>query len=79
MDRLRFDYINSLPQPFLVQFMGANDWWPVIDFEVQCALVRFDVCGKSEVKPFVEVKEIRDGREQTHDPDTFWTDYEEAK
>jgi hypothetical protein len=26
-DVLRMDYINSLPQPFLVRFCGDKDWW----------------------------------------------------
>lgn len=75
-DKLRMDYINSLPQPFLVRFCGdKNWWWPVIDFEVRFALVRFDVSGKSQVKSFGEVAEIKDGRDVIHDPETFWADY----
>ena len=75
-DRLRMDFINSLPQPFLVKFGGRDAWWPVNDFEVQTALVRIDVCGKLEAKNFVEVTHIQDGNGNTLDPDIFWSDYE---
>lgn len=74
-DVLRMDYINSLPQPFLVRFCGDKDWWwPVNDFEVQTGLMRIDVCGLLEVKHFAEVAEIRDGDGQPHDPDTFYNE-----
>jgi len=71
-DRLRMDYINSLPQPFIVRFCGSTHWWPVESFEVQTGLMRIDVCGKLEVKRFSEVMEIKDGDNQPHDPDSFW-------
>lgn len=77
-DRLRMDYINSLPQPFLARFCGDADFWPVNDFEVQTALMRIDVCGKLQVMRFSEVMEIKDGDLIAHDPETFWTDWEDA-
>jgi hypothetical protein len=77
-DLLRMDYINSLPQPFLARFCGDKQWWPVNDFEVQTALMRIDVCGLLDVKCFSEVMEIRDGNGVEHDPETFWTDWEDA-
>ncbi|HEX6215279.1 MAG TPA: hypothetical protein VFZ38_10695 [Vicinamibacterales bacterium] len=73
-DNLDMDYINSLPQPFLVQFYGDSWWWPVNDFEVQTGLMRIDVCGLLQVKHFCEVKTIKDGEHREHDPDDFWTD-----
>lgn len=77
-DLLRLDYINSLPQPFLVRFYGDKEtWWPVNDLEVQTGLMRIDVCGKLEVKHFGEAAEIRDGDSVIHDPDTFYSDWEE--
>lgn len=71
---LRMEYINSLPQPFLVRFCGDTIWWPVNDFEVETGLMRIDVCGKLQVKTFGEVMEIRDGANQSHDPDTFYNE-----
>lgn len=73
-DRLRMDYINSLPHPFLARFYGDKTWWPVNDFEVGTGLMRIDVCGKLQVKSFGEVMEIRDGDHQSHDPDTFYNE-----
>lgn len=74
---LRMNYINSLPQPFLVRFCGDKSaWWPVYDFEVQTGLMRIDVCGRLQVKRFGEVMEIRDGNDQPHDPDTFYSEDE---
>lgn len=78
-DKLRMDYINSLPHPFLARFCGDETWWPVNDFEVETALMRIDVCGKLEVKSFGEVMEIQDGENVTHDPDTFYTDWVEGE
>jgi hypothetical protein len=77
-DVLRMNYINGLPQPFLARFCGDTWWWPVNDFEVETGLMRIDVCGLLQVKSFCEVMEIRDGDGQSHDPDTFYSDYEIA-
>ncbi len=73
-DRLRMDYINSLPQPFLARFCGDKTWWPVNDFEVQTGLMRIDVCGKLQVKHFGDVMEIRDDNGVSHDPETFYNE-----
>lgn len=75
-DVLRMDYINSLPQPFLVRFCGDKIWWPVNDFEVETGMMRIDVCGKLQAMHFGEVMEIRDGDHQAHDPETFYTDFD---
>lgn len=72
-DRLRMDYINSLPQPFVARLYGHKDWWwPVYDIEVQCALIRIDVCGKLQVCDFSDVAEIKDETGKKHDPDDWW-------
>jgi hypothetical protein len=71
-DVLRMDYINGLPQPFLVRFCGDKEWWPVNDFAVETGLMRIDVVGKLQVKRFSEVMEIRDGDHKLHDPDDFY-------
>ncbi len=76
-DKLRFDFINSLPQPFLARFCGDKVWWPVESIEVECALVRIAVCGKLQIKPFSEVMEIKDADNETHDPDTFYNEEQE--
>lgn len=73
-DKLDFDAINALAQPLLARFYSDRDPWPVIDVEVQTALVRIDVVGKSEVKRFAEVAEIVDGDGKSHDPDQFYLD-----
>ena len=44
-DKLKFDYINSLPQPFMGVFIGGDEW-PIEDIDVQTGLLRIDVCGK---------------------------------
>lgn len=76
-DRLRMDYINSLPQPFMVRFYGTKDWWwPVYDIEVQTATLRIDVCGKLQVCDFSDVAEIKDEAGEKHNPDDWW--HEEA-
>ena len=73
-DLLRMDHINSLPQPFFAQFFGDSQWWPVIDFEVQTGLMRIDVCGLLQVKSFADVKSVRDGHGDLHDPDSFYNE-----
>jgi len=73
-DKLRMDYINSLPQPFLVRLCGDTIWWPVYDLEVETALMRIDVVGKLQAMSFAEVMEIKDGDHQPHDPETFWNE-----
>ncbi len=74
-DLLRMEYINALPQPFIVRFCGDDQWWPVNDFEVGTGMMRIDVCGLLEVKHFSEVMEVKDGDSVTHDPDTFYSDW----
>lgn len=78
-DLLRMDYINSLPQPFLVNmYTKDGEWeWPVIDIEVSCGLFRIDVCGMCEVHDIGDAKCFIDAHGVRHDVDTFFSDYED--
>ena len=77
-DVLRMDYINSLPQPFIGREMGQGEWWwPINDFEVSSGMCRIDVCGLLQVKWVTDFSVIRDGDGFEHDPDSFFTDYEQ--
>lgn len=74
-DRLRMDYINSLPQPFIFQFNTDKVWWPVHDLCVETGLTRIDVCGLLEVKNFCDVMQVQDGDGVIHNPDSFYSDW----
>lgn len=74
-DKLRFDYINSLP-PLIARFCGDKDiWWPIHDIEVSSALCRIDVCGRLQVKSFAEIAELKDENGTNYDPEKFWCDF----
>lgn len=73
-DRLRMDYINSLPQPFHACLYGLGEW-PLYDIEVGTGLMRIDVCGKLQVEHIGSVKFFRDAAGVEHDSDTFYSDY----
>lgn len=70
-DRLRMDYINSLPQPFVARLCGGSDW-PIHDIDVETGLLRLDVCGKLEVRRLSDVMEITDIDGGKHDPDDWY-------
>ncbi len=74
-DKLRMDYINSLPQPFIARLCGGSEW-PVHDIDVETGLIRLDVMGKLDVSHIGNVREFVDADWQTHDPDTFYSDWE---
>ena len=74
-DKLRMDYINSLPQPFIAHFYGGDEW-PVCDIEVQTGLLRIDVCGKMQAKHIGAVRFFRDADGKEHDSETFYTDHD---
>jgi hypothetical protein len=74
-DLLRMDYINNLPQPFMVRFLGGHHEWEVCDIEVETGLLRIDVMGKMEVKRFEDVSYFVDMDGIKHDAETFYTDY----
>lgn len=73
-DKLRMDYINSLPQPFLARFCGDKSKWQVHDICVETGLIRIDVCGKLDIKHMGEVMEIWDCDGASHDPDDWYAE-----
>ena len=75
-DILRMEYINSLPQPFIVeQWDGAK--WPLIDLCVETGCLRFDVCGMIQPSSIGEIKCFIDACGNRHDPETFYSDFGE--
>jgi len=74
-DLLRMDYINSLPQPFIVTLAGGDEW-PVYDIDVETGLFRIDVVGKLQVEEMGGAILFTDIDGGEHDPDTFYCDYE---
>lgn len=74
-DKLRLDYINSLPQPFVAHFFGGDEW-PVYEIEVKTGLIMIDVCGKLQENRIGDVKFFRDMNGIEHDSETFYSDYE---
>ena len=74
-DVLRMDLINSLPQPFIANFIG-KDRWPVYDIAVDGACLRIDVCGMLQCKDFCEVVSLEDADGNIHDAEIFYSDYE---
>ncbi|MEW8120052.1 MAG: hypothetical protein AB2792_23070 [Candidatus Thiodiazotropha sp.] len=74
-DRLRMDYINSLPQPFLVNLIGG--WtFELHDIDVETGLMRINVMGKLDVLHVSDARNFVDADGNDHDPDTFYTDYQ---
>lgn len=73
-DRLRMDYINSLPQPFVATLPGGNEW-PVFDIDAETGMLRIDVSGMLEAKFIADVLSFTDASGIQHDPDTFYSDY----
>ena len=74
-DKLRLDYINSLPQPFIARMYGGSEW-PVYDIDVGTGLLRLDVIGKLDISHIGNVREFVDANGDIHDVDTFYSDYE---
>lgn len=71
-DRLKMDYINSLPQPFLIAFFGNPTEWELNNIDVETGLLQFNVCGKLQVEHIGMVKYFKDMNGIIHDPDTFY-------
>lgn len=69
-DKLRLDYINSLPQPFIAKF--PSEQWEVYDIDVETGLVRVLVCGLLEIRHIGEVISFIDADNQPHYPDDFY-------
>jgi hypothetical protein len=76
-DRLRMDFINSLPQPFIAHLWGGSEW-PIYDIDVETGCLRIDVCGMLEAKHIGDVKFFRDEAGVKHDSETFYSDFIEA-
>ena len=73
-DRLKMDYINSLPQPLVAHFYGGSEW-PVYEIDVETGLMKIDVCGKIETRRHIgEVSFFRDMDGVEHDSDSFYVD-----
>lgn len=73
-DLLRMDYINSLPQPFLVTLIGGDEW-PIHDIDVETGLIRIDVCGKLQAMHIGEATAFTDMDGVKHDAESFYSDY----
>lgn len=79
-DKLRMDYINSLPQPFLVRFAGDKEWkQPVLEICVETGCMTIDVIGKSQPMHIGDAMEFVDADGVSHDLDSFYSDYEVDK
>ena len=74
-DKLKINYINSLPQPFIAQMAGGDEW-PVEDIEVQTGLLRCDIVGKLQIFTISDVSVFVDADGEEHDPDSFFVDVE---
>lgn len=73
-DLLRLDYINSLPQPFIVHQWGGSEW-PLHDIDVETGLMHIDVCGMLDLVHIRDVRYFRDAEGVIHDAETFYVDY----
>ena len=73
MDKLRMDFINSLPQPFIVRFIDGTEW-PLYDIDVETGILRIDVCGKLQIMHIGEAALFRDMDGAEHDAETFYSD-----
>ena len=74
-DLLKLDFINSLPQPFLVRLYGEKTpMWELHDIDVETGLLRIDVCGKLQVMHIGDVAEFTDMDGVVHDSDSFYCD-----
>ncbi len=76
-DLLIMDYINSLPQPLIFEFVGdkPGHGWEVNDIDVETGLLRINVMGKLDVKNIAEARRFIDMNGGLHDPETFYSDY----
>jgi hypothetical protein len=74
-DLLTLDLINSLPQPFMIRQWGEKDFmWELIDIDVESGLLRFWVCGKTQVGHIGNIAEFRDMNGVVHDSESFYVD-----
>lgn len=78
-DKLRLDYINSLPRPLIVRLVGDKEpLWPLEFICVETGLLKFDVCGRLQNGHIADVGEFTDADGIVHDPETFYSDYEDV-
>jgi hypothetical protein len=77
-DLLRIDYINSLPQPFLVEQLDGCKW-PLIDICVDTGCLRFDVMGMCQPSHISDIKQFIDADGVIHSTDSFYSDYEDIQ
>lgn len=78
-DLLRLDYINSLPQPFMVRLCGDKIMWPIETICVETGLMRIDVCGKLQPVHIGDAMEFLDMDGNSHDPESFYSDHIQEK
>lgn len=79
-DLLRMDYINSIPQPFMVKLWGDRDFsWPLESIDVETGLLRFDVCGRLQVSHIGEISAFKDMDGIEHNSETFYADYDQRR
>ena len=78
MDLLRMDYINALPQPFVVRTLGDKDFtWQLHDICVETGYLRYIVCGLLQRSHIAEILEFKDADGNVHDSETFYSDWDE--
>jgi hypothetical protein len=79
-DKLRMDYINNLPGPLIIRLIGdKKPMWPLEYICVETGLLKFDVCGKLQNGHIADVGDFTDQSGAVHDPETFYSDYEEVQ
>lgn len=76
-DLLDLEKLDSLPHPLVARILGGQE------FEIQVVCVatgamRIDVCGMHQCGQFSDVMALIDADGFEHDPDEFWSDYEES-
>lgn len=73
-DLLRMDYINNLPQPFVVELLGGMEF-ELESICVETGLLRIDVCGKLQVMEISDINHFTDMSGVKHSTDSFYTEF----
>ena len=79
-DILNLDKINSLPHPLCVKLIGLGG--AVYDLETICVetcLARISVCGQIDLIEFCMFDKLIDADGFEHEPDEFYSDWEEQE
>lgn len=71
MTKLNSEHINSLPHPLMVS-VHPNEFWQLIDIDVETGCLRFDVCGKTQVSHIGSAFCFMDADGNIHEPDSFY-------